>query len=168
MSRGIAQLQELRVADVMSRDVVSISANSTLQEAANKLWECGVRGVPVVDEMEKLVGVFSTNDYAPKNMSLENEATLPLEADEIQLRQGEFGDPLSIERASGSYVKEYMNSAPQTVDPLATIVDAARIMRAEHIHHLVVIDEHDHPVGVITALDVLAAFVSVVDAASAI
>ena len=56
-------------------------------------------------------------------------------------------------RASGLRVGELMSSPPVTVSLSATLVEAARIMRDESVHRVVVVNEHDAPIGVLSATD---------------
>ena len=63
-------------------------------------------------------------------------------------------------------VVAHMSRALQTLDAHTPIAEAARIMCAEHIHRLPVLDEHGHPVGMVTSLDIAAALVQAVDEAA--
>lgn len=49
-------------ADVMTRDVVTLSPDMTLERAAERLVERGISGAPVVDERGRLVGILSETD----------------------------------------------------------------------------------------------------------
>ncbi len=53
---------ERTAADIMSRDVVSVSPDTTLREIANLLVEHGISGVPVVDRAGRVVGIVSEAD----------------------------------------------------------------------------------------------------------
>jgi CBS domain-containing protein len=46
-----------------------------------------------------------------------------------------------------------MSRPPLTVSLAATLVEAARMMRDEKIHRLVVVNERDEPIGVLSATD---------------
>ena len=56
-----------------------------------------------------------------------------------------------------------MSEAVQSIDPGASLLIAARMMCAEHIHRLLVIDDSQQPVGVVSTMDIIAAMVNVVD-----
>jgi predicted transcriptional regulator len=56
-----------------------------------------------------------------------------------------------------------MSPAVQAIDPGASLLKAARVMCAEHIHRLLVLNESNRPVGVISTMDIVAALVNVVD-----
>lgn len=57
---------ETTVGAMMTREVITISPRTSLQEAARQLLECDVDGLPVVDN-RKLVGVITRSDY-PKSV----------------------------------------------------------------------------------------------------
>lgn len=62
-SRG-RSLGDLRVADAMSKGVVSCAPGDDLAEAVGKMCQSGVRRLPVVAEDGRVVGVLSINDLA--------------------------------------------------------------------------------------------------------
>lgn len=52
----------MRARDVMSRPVVSVDTRSTVRDAVTVLTEHGFAAVPVVDEGDRVVGIFSESD----------------------------------------------------------------------------------------------------------
>jgi len=59
-------MKRLRVQDVMTRDVVSVSVNASFKEVARRLEENNVSALPVLDGQGRLVGVASEADLLPK------------------------------------------------------------------------------------------------------
>jgi CBS domain-containing protein len=57
-------LLSLTAGDLMNRNVLALRADMPLREAARELIHAGVRGAPVVDDMDHCVGVFSVSDIA--------------------------------------------------------------------------------------------------------
>ena len=49
-------------ADVMTRDVLTVTPGMSLEQAAERLVERGVSGAPVVDERGRMVGILSESD----------------------------------------------------------------------------------------------------------
>jgi CBS-domain-containing membrane protein len=58
------RLADLRVADSMSRKLISCKPDDDLQAAALLMAQHRVRRLPVVDEQGKLCGILSLNDLA--------------------------------------------------------------------------------------------------------
>lgn len=127
------RFDRLAVADVMTMDPVTVDVDARVEAAEQLLAAYRISGLPVVDAAGHLVGVLSRTD-----LFLEGGVVLS------QLVRG---------RASGLRVGEVMSSPPLTVGLSATLIEAARIMRDERIHRLVVVNEQDEPIGVLSATD---------------
>ncbi|MBS7649183.1 CBS domain-containing protein, partial [Candidatus Bathyarchaeota archaeon] len=56
--------RELRVGDIMSRNVVTAKPNDNIRDVAAKLIEKGIDHLPVVDEVGKLIGIVTSWDLA--------------------------------------------------------------------------------------------------------
>lgn len=124
------------VADVMTIDPIVVADDAPIEEAERLMRTCRVSGLPVVDGHGSLVGVISQTDFihldSPDVRSLIRHAT------------------------SGVRVGEVMSRPPVTVPMTSGLTDAARRMVAEQIHRLVVVDEHQRPRGVLSAIDFVA------------
>jgi CBS domain-containing protein len=127
---------DLRVADLMTIDPIVASVDATIEEAEELLRHHRITGLPVVDISGRLVGVISQTDL------------LYLALPTVQA--------LIRHRESGIRVGEVMSSPPVTIETLATVRDAARIMHEGRLHRLVAVDDHGRPVGVISAMDFVA------------
>ena len=55
-------MKGLTAADVMTREVITVSADATLREVAEILTQAGISGAPVVDADGRLVGIISESD----------------------------------------------------------------------------------------------------------
>jgi len=52
----------MRARDIMSRPVISVGTHSTVRDAVMALTEHGFAAVPVVDDSDRVVGIFSESD----------------------------------------------------------------------------------------------------------
>jgi CBS domain-containing protein len=127
------RFDRLAVADVMTMDPVTVSVDARVEAAEQLLAAYRISGLPVIDAGGHLVGVLSRTD-----LFLEGGVVLS------QLVRG---------RASGLRVGEVMSRPPLTVGLSATLAEAARMMRDERVHRLVVVNEQDEPIGVLSATD---------------
>ena len=50
------------VDEVMTREVITLSADQTISEAVDKMAEKGISGAPVVDDSGQLAGIITEND----------------------------------------------------------------------------------------------------------
>ena len=55
-------LAELHVKDIMTRDPVTVSPESTVEHAAQLMLENTISGLPVVDDQGKVVGIHTQSD----------------------------------------------------------------------------------------------------------
>jgi acetoin utilization protein AcuB len=127
----------MKVEQLMSKKVVSISADDTL-DIVQEIMELGsVRHLPVVRK-GTLVGVVSQRDLL--RASLSNVMGLP--ADE----QSRF--------LKGVAISEVMSSPAISIAPDAGVKEAARLMAAHKIGCLTVL-RGERLVGILTETDVL-------------
>ena len=157
MNSMIERLLTLRVADVMSKEVVQVASHDTMDHAARTFMEHSISGAPVVDEHLRCAGVLSAMDFVKKhncNCAQNRTGHLLVQERSQPLRIDDCGEPL---------VCHYMTPSVQTIAAEQSLLAAARIMCAEHIHRLPVLDDCSRPVGMITALDVVAALVNAVE-----
>ncbi len=160
MLSAINRLRLLKVRDIMSHQVINVSANQTMAEAAQAFADNDVSSAPVTDEQGRCVGVLSAADFIKRDSGQDDE----FNGRELTQREQAAHAPddcLTLKRTSDT-VREYMSSAVQTVKAEATLLDAARAMCAEHVHRLPVL-QAQRPVGVISTMDIVAALINAVD-----
>ncbi len=145
----------LRVEDVMSCPVTTISSNNTMSEAADILCHQSVTGAPVVDELGRCVGVLSGTDFV-HNKASEIDGDL---GSRHVLTQPSSKEAYRTEDIGHNLVRYHMSPAVQTVDRHAPIPQAARCMCQEHVHRLIVVDKQGNPCGILTSLDLIAAVI---------
>ena len=144
-----------RVKDIMSRDVVTISAGDTVHEALQLMGENRVSALPVINAHDNCVGILSTSDLVDMTRDVDDD-----------LYQLDMVDPTSrrflldkLAQSMGSEtVQSFMSETVATVDVETTIGKAAREMLRNRVHHLPVVDTHDRLIGIISTMDVLAEF----------
>jgi len=163
MNSAIERLLTLRIADIMSTNVVQIPVHQTMAEAAGLMVKHEISGAPVVDEQGRCVGILSSYDFATREHAGVETTESPRGKVEHVLVRDRPDQPYHIEDVAEDVVAHYMTSAVQTVRPTATLMEAARVMCAEHVHRLVVLDGQGRPVGVVSSLDVVAALVKVIE-----
>jgi len=164
MVATLDRLRSLRVADVMSRGVVPIQSHQTMAEAARVLIEHQISGAPVVNEQGRCVGILSATDFVSQARSADGLRSTVAACEKVLVRDTLDG-PWVISDAFDDRVAAQMTAAVQTVAAHASILEASRIMTAQHVHRLPVIDDDGHLAGMITSSDIVAAFVQAMDEA---
>jgi CBS-domain-containing membrane protein len=150
-----SNIYKRKVKDIMSRDVVTISAGDTVHEALQLMGENRVSALPVVNSHEQCVGILSTSDLVDMTRDVDDD-----------LYQLDMVDPTSrrflLDKLAHSMgnetVQSFMSETVATIDADASLVKATREMLRNRVHHLPVVDEHERLVGIISTMDVLAEF----------
>ena len=139
----------MRVRDLMTTDLVTVGPDMSLKEAAKRMLEAGISGLPVTDNGQ-VVGIITEADF----VSTEAERGMPKRAGLLRFFvKGE--DPIpSTERTVG----DVMTTDVRTVGPDADHVEVARIMEINGIKRLPVVEDWDL-VGLVSRKDILKAFV---------
>jgi CBS domain-containing protein len=134
LMRALSPFDRL-VGDYMSLPAVVVTVDDPVARAEALMAEHRVSGLPVVDATGSLVGVVSRTDLLGDSPRI--SALVRGHADRLR-------------------VGELMSSPAITVSITTTLREAARVMRDEHIHRVVVIDGPGRPVGVLSASDYVA------------
>jgi CBS domain-containing protein len=125
--------RDLTAADLMTIEPVIVAFDAPIEEAERLIRDHHVSGLPVVDGDGVLVGVISQTDF--------------LHLDDPEVRA------LIRHATSGIRVGEVMSRPAVTVLLTTKLVEAARLMTRERVHRVVVIDEKQRPLGVLSAMD---------------
>ena len=125
----------------MSSDPILVWPDTPVSEIAEILDRAGITGVPVVDWNGYLVGVVSQTDL------LRVRATEDLWADRSRLNAGHI-----------------MSRPVLTVTVDTPVEEAVRLMESRRVHRLVVVaDDGESPVGVLSATDLVRTMVDRAD-----
>jgi len=150
----MAGIESLKVGDAMVREAVAVSVGTSISETARILAQHSISGVPVLDEMGKLVGIVSEKDIVA-SFVMEEDAAEVLEPELCDLLARNHAE-VEVELAKGRFtvVDEIMTRNPITVTEGTPLVEAARIMAEKRIHRLPVL-KGKRLVGIITAYDII-------------
>ena len=114
------------IADLMTRDVVTVAPEDTLGEAAAKMTERGI-GAVVVSDFGRMIGILSERDI------------MRAVADRIH--------------SSEARVREWMTPDPITVTTETSVDEAGRTMLENGFRHLPVV-EGERAIGILSIRDV--------------
>jgi CBS domain-containing protein len=118
--------------------------------AARLLAQAQITGAPVVDRNGFCVGVLSASDFLRWDEGLGCQHGGPHAVCEWEMEHDE-------EEVAVDETAQQLSQAPVTVSPGETIGQLARLMHEAHAHRVVVVDDRNRPIGIVTASDILAA-----------
>jgi CBS domain-containing protein len=148
----------LKVSDCMVRDVVSLTPEMSLREAAAILSRRRISGGPVLGPRRDVIGILSESDmirfFAAQSKSVNPLAWL--EQTNAVRASEEQRITLSIVRSQSTKIKDVMTRDVVPVSPGATLEAAALLMHERDVNRLPVV-EASRLVGIITRGDVVRA-----------
>ncbi|MBX3261812.1 MAG: CBS domain-containing protein [Labilithrix sp.] len=121
----------LTVADIMTKSVVTLSPFEPLAQAADTLAMMGVSGAPVCDAGARAIGVFSKSDVV--------------------------GGLVEGRLRPDAVVKDHMTKVTVSLRAGDPVTRAVSVMAERSIHRLLVVDDDEHVVGILSPLDILKA-----------
>jgi len=152
------------VKDFMNKDVIYLSPEDTIFDAAKKLSQSNIAGAPVV-EKDKLVGVISTSDIIKfidikigklPRIDSPGLSTLLFALIQIQKMRSDFKDELK--KISATKIRDVMTKNVITVSPSATLVEVAGLIEKHDVNRLPVVSE-GKLVGIVARADLIKALV---------
>lgn len=136
------------VNDVMTKTVVTITPDAEFKEIAAAMEQWKVTAVPVVEDEGRVVGVVSEADLLTKEEFHEQSPGMI----EDMRRLGD------IAKAGSVQAKDLMTSPAVTVKPDAPLPQAARLMAAQQVKRLPVVDADGSLKGIVSRADLLKVF----------
>ena len=143
------EISKLRVRDLMTEEVVAMTADDSLAALRDLMYDRDVRHMPVVDRDRELVGLVTKRDLLRD--SLIEQRDVPDFVEEVILEHRCVG--------------ELMTTAVESIEPDADIGEAARIMFDNKFGCLPVV-EGQRLVGILTDADFVRLFASGAEARS--
>ncbi|XHX79418.1 MAG: CBS domain-containing protein [Stenomitos frigidus ULC029] len=142
------------VADVMTRNPLTVTPETPLTEVIRTITERKISGLPVVDDTGKLVGVISETDLMWRETGVKQPPYIMLLDSVIYLENpGQY--ERDLHKALGQTVKEVMSQKPITTTPEQSLREAAQLMHDHKIHRLPVLEADGHVVGILTRGDII-------------
>jgi CBS domain-containing membrane protein len=137
----------------MTRNVVTVSPDTSLAEAAHLLVSNRISGLPVVDEQQRLLGVITEADFlCAMGLPCHHPAqTL------WQTLEAMFTHRPEIREPTGK-VADLMVRNVVTVKPEQTLHEAIEVMKHNHIKRVVVCDDEGRAQGMVTRSDLVRVF----------
>ncbi|EHS51198.1 CBS domain containing membrane protein [Rhizobium sp. PDO1-076] len=139
-------------AQVMSRDVIAIAPDASLQEALTLLRRHHIKALPVTDDNARVIGIVTQTDLLDK---AEWSKGRPVIGFRRRLRLA-----LSGASAPNGTVRDIMTTPVRTVLPQSPVSAAIVTFAEEGLHYLPVINGGNRLVGIISQTDVLVAMLA--------
>lgn len=137
------------VADIMSKDVLTVSPDTTYRDVCKKIFSSHVHTLPVVDRKRRLVGIVARKDILermyPQYQDVLEFLETPQDFEAMEDRIREMA-PL---KARDIMCKTVIFAREQTL-----VMRALSRMIVRHVDQLPILNDRDQVVGVVTKGDI--------------
>lgn len=142
--------------DIMTRDVITVKENDTLEDVAAILVNKHISGVPVVNEENQVIGLISENDLISqhKKISRSDVGTL---LDIMLYYQNRDLYEKEIKKFFQVRVQEVMTTEVKCVIPSTPVGEVAEIMIKNGFNRVPVISKNRRIIGIIARADIIKA-----------
>jgi CBS domain-containing membrane protein len=148
-------LKGLCCAEIMSQPAVSVEYGIELATVWEMFEQHGVRGLPVVDSFQRVLGIVTVSDFVrvatqhqPEQGKVQNVTQALLD-----FRQRTPG----FESNKAEVVGQIMSAPVITAETGDQVSELAALLSGHGIHHLPIVDERRRLVGIITREDIMTA-----------
>jgi CBS-domain-containing membrane protein len=142
----------LKARDIMTKDVITVGSEATVEELARLLIDHKISGVPVVDNEKRIIGIVTENDLIRKNKRLHIPTIIRLFDAYFLLDSGKVED--EIKKMVAATVDEICVRKVVSITEDTSLEEIATIMAEKHVHLLPVLKD-SVVVGIVGKADIV-------------
>jgi len=143
----------LTVADIMTKNVVSIKGTTTVREMAAIFDDSNFGTLPIVDDAGNLAGIVTASDLVEQDRPLHMPTVISL-FDWIIPLGGEGSLQRELNKITAQTASELASTDVVTVTPSDLVSTVAEIMSSKKLHALPVV-EGKKLVGMVSRIDII-------------
>jgi predicted transcriptional regulator len=143
----------MKIKEIMTKDVTSLSPDDSAKEALDLLFKMQISGLPVIDNDEKLVGMFTEKDVLTY--------LLPSYVEKVGRFIYEQNPKATKKKFAGLNkvkVSQLMRKDVITTSEDSGLCEVAKIILTQKARRIVVVDKSGKVLGIVAREDVLKAF----------
>lgn len=143
----------LTVADIMTKEVITVTKETTIRELAGIFTHNRISSAPVVDVNGDLIGIVTESDLVEQDKNLHIPTVISL-FDWVIYLESEKKFERELKKMTGQTVGDIYVEEVVTVTPATPVSDVADIMSNRKIHAVPVV-EGKKVVGIIARIDMI-------------
>ena len=152
-------MSDLLAKDIMTKKVITINQDASIEELSEILLDNKISGVPVVDSDGKVIGMVTEGDIIVKDTNLHFPRYFKLLDSIIYLESlTEFQN--SLKKHFATKVSEIMTSDIVSCSAETSVDDIASMMVENKINRIPVLSEEKKLVGIITRADIVKSMIT--------
>ena len=148
----------IKAKDIMTTELVTVSPETEIAQAAKILLQKGINGVPVVDKSGTLKGIICQSDLIAQQKRFPLPSVFTLLDGFIPLSSMKHYEK-EVQKIAATTVADAMTPNPITIESETSIEELASLMVDKNLHTLPVVDQGEL-VGVVGKEDVLKTLMS--------
>ena len=143
------------VSTIMTTNVVTLSPDQSVPEAADLLSEHNIGAAPVVDASGTLVGLLRDEDLLVTESNLHVPTAIEFLGAELIWPPSMHRYEAELKKAAASTVSEIMSTEFDTVAPTDTVESVATLMHDKGLSHVPVVDANGSLLGIVARGDLI-------------
>lgn len=143
----------MKVSEIMTQNVVSITVEGTVEDAAKLLLERNISGLPVVDKDGNLAGIITHKDLLYKNMQPDTPAMLEILGGFVYLG-GVDRYNNELRKLVGTKVSDVMTTDVITAGVEDTVQSVAKLMVHNGVNRIPIVKD-GQLVGIVSRADIV-------------
>ncbi|HLM84489.1 MAG TPA: CBS domain-containing protein [Candidatus Bathyarchaeia archaeon] len=136
----------------MTKEVITVTENTPLKEAAGILAKFRIHGLPVIDENNKLIGIVTEGDFFTKDAS---NIFLPTFLDFINDKSAGAKEAPANGLEKISTVGDIMTREFFSVTSEQTVEELIKQIKEKNFNSMPVVDSEGTIVGIVAIMDVI-------------
>ena len=144
----------MQAKEIMSREVITVTKDTTVNDAAKLLTEKGISGIPVVGEGNKVIGMVTGGDLIFQDRKLDPPAFIEILGAVIYLK-----DPKKyledFRKMIATRVEDIMTAKVVSVREDTSVEEIATLMIEKKVNRLPVLNEVGELVGIVSRQDLV-------------
>jgi len=151
-------MPELLAKNIMTKKVITINKNASVEKLSELLLKNKISGVPVVDDDDKLVGVATEGDLIVRDSDLHFPRYFKL-LDSIIYLESLNKFKSNLKKYLGTKVEDIMTAKVRTVREDTLVSEVANIMIRSNVNRVPVLNRKGDLAGIITRADIVKSMV---------
>ena len=152
----------MKAGDIMTRNVITIDADSTVAQAAQRMLDHRISGMPVVDDSGRVIGIISEGDLLHRAET----GTERRKSWWLGLMAGASSQAENFTREHGRTVRDVMSANVISVDENADLSEVVHLMEGRRIKRVPVLNNRQ-VVGIISRANLMRVLATMESSAAA-
>lgn len=140
--------------DIMTKNVVTVTLETSVRDLARALLNNNISGVPVLDKDGKLCGIATESDLIFQNKRLHLPPFITILDSFLFLDNPEKMEQ-ELKKIAGATVLDIYTEDVVSIEPGTPLDEIATIMTEKKMHTLPVLSENGEMVGVVGKKDII-------------